>query len=104
MPSDNPVSVDRIAKDPRYLRLVRQRSAFAAWLTAAMLLAYFGFILVVAFNKTLLARPIAGGATSLGIPIGVGVILLGIALTGVYVWRANREFDAQVRAIVDDQG
>ncbi|MBW6525836.1 DUF485 domain-containing protein [Sphingomonas sp. RHCKR7] len=90
----------RLADDPRYRRLVRRRGRLGAALTAIMLVAYLGYVLLVAFDKPLLACPLAGGATSLGIPIGLGVILLAIALTGVYVHRANREFDAEVAAIV----
>ena len=92
----------RIAKDPRYLALVRRRSRFTWILTAIMLAAFFGYILLIAFNKALLARPIGDGATSLGIPIGLGVILLAIVLTGIYVRRANRDFDPMVRAIRED--
>ncbi|PAX06728.1 DUF485 domain-containing protein [Sphingomonas lenta] len=88
-----------LADDPRYRRLVRRRSRLGWTLTALMLVAYFGFILLVAFAKPLLARPLAGGATSVGIPIGLGVILLAIALTGVYVRRVNREFDREVDAL-----
>jgi uncharacterized membrane protein (DUF485 family) len=93
-----------IAADPRYLALVRRRDRFAWTLTAIVLAAYFGFILLVAFDKPLLAAPIAGGATSLGIPIGLGVILLSIVLTGVYVRRANGAFDAELAAIRAEHG
>ena len=68
-------------------------------LTAIMLAAYFGYILLIAFDKAVLARPIGAGVTSLGIPIGVGIILLAILLTGLYVRRANREYDPLVRAL-----
>lgn len=91
-----------IAQDPRYRRLVRRRSRFAWLLTGVMLVVFFGYILLIAFDKALLARPAFGGSTSLGIPLGIGVILVGIALTGVYVRRANREFDPEVRAILAD--
>ncbi|MCT8000277.1 DUF485 domain-containing protein [Sphingomonas sanguinis] len=83
----------RLARDPRYLALVRRRGRFTVILTVIMLIAYFGFILTIAFDKALLARSISGGATSWGIPIGLGVIALAIFLTGLYVWRANRDFD-----------
>ena len=90
----------RLADDPRYRRLVRRRGGLGASLTVLMLIAYFGFILLVAFAKPFLAQSLAGGATSVGIPIGLGVILFAIALTGVYVRRANREFDAEVEQLV----
>lgn len=92
----------RLADDPRYRRLVARRGRLGATLAVVMLVAYFGFILLIAFNKALLARSLSGGATSLGIPIGLGVILLAIALTGLYVSRANREFDGEVARLVEE--
>ena len=92
--------IARLEGDPRYHAAIRRRSRFAMLLSAIMLIVYVGFILLVAFDKALLARPIAGGATSIGIPIGLGVILLAIVLTGLYVRRANRDFDPEIAALV----
>jgi uncharacterized membrane protein (DUF485 family) len=91
-----------IADDPRYQALVARRSRFTWMLTSIMLAAFFGYILLIAFNKELLARPIGNGTTSLGIPIGLGVIALAILLTGIYVRRANSDFDPMVRSIRED--
>ncbi len=91
-----------VAQDPDYQQLLSERARFSWTLTIIMLVIFFGYILLIAFNKEFLASPIGGGATSVGIPIGLGVILIGIALTGVYVRRANREFDPMVRAIRED--
>ncbi len=93
-------SLERLIEDPRYQRLVRRRGALSWALTLAMLVVYLGFILLVAFAKPLLALPIAGGATTLGIPLGLGVIAVAIGLTSLYVLRANREFDREVEALV----
>lgn len=85
----------RVAEDPRYIALVHRRGRFAWALTLVMLAVYFGYVLLIAFDKPLLARPLwAGAATSLGIPLGLGVILVAILLTGLYVRRANRDYDA----------
>lgn len=100
----SPEAIAAIEADPRYRELVSRRSRFAWLLTAIMLAAYFAFLLLIAFDKEALARPIGGGVISLGIPIGIGLILLAIALTGVYVARANREYDALTRAIVAEHG
>lgn len=94
--------IARVAADPRYQALVTRRSRFTWLLTGVMLVVFFGYILLIAFNKSFLAQPIGGGTTSIGIPIGLGVILLGIALTGIYVRRANRDFDPMVRSILED--
>jgi uncharacterized membrane protein (DUF485 family) len=90
---------DEIIADPRYQRLLKRRGRFTWTLSIVMLVAYFGYVALIAFDKAVLARPIGGGVTSIGIPIGVGIILLAIVLTGLYVRRANKEYDALVRAL-----
>ena len=94
--------LERIATDSRYLTLVRRRGRFTWVLSAIMLVSYFGYVALIAFDKAVLARPIGGGVTSIGIPIGIGLILLGIILTGIYVRRANKEYDPLLRAIKAD--
>jgi uncharacterized membrane protein (DUF485 family) len=93
--------IEKVQRDPEFRALVRRRSAFAWGLSALMAAIYFGFILVVAFAPGLLGTPIAGGVTTIGIPLGLGVILAAFVLTGLYVRRANSEFDAMTRAIVE---
>ena len=94
----------QVAEDPRYIELVRERSRFAWLLTFIMLAIFFGYILLIAFAPDLLATRIAGQATTLGIPLGVGVILAGIGLTGIYVHRANSRFDPMLAQILRDSG
>ncbi|MFV0280507.1 MAG: DUF485 domain-containing protein, partial [Rhodoblastus sp.] len=84
---------ERIAADPNYQKLRPQRSSFGWRLTIAMLVVYYGFILLIAFSKDLLAIRLGEGVMTLGIPIGFGVILFTILITGIYVRRANSEFD-----------
>ncbi len=83
----------RIAALPQYQELKRKRTAFGLWLTLAMLIVYYGFILLVAFDKPLLAKRLGEGVMTLGMPIGLGVIIFTIVITGNYVFRANNEFD-----------
>ncbi|MFZ2889438.1 DUF485 domain-containing protein [Sulfuricurvum sp.] len=86
--------VDRIKNDPDFLQLTRVRSKFAWTLTIVMLVIYFGFVLVIAFDPALLGTPLSeGSVTTVGIPVGVGVIISAFILTGIYVRRANTEFD-----------
>jgi uncharacterized membrane protein (DUF485 family) len=83
----------RIAAHPSYRELKARRTSFGWWLTGAMLVVYYGFILLVAFNKPLLASRLGEGVMTLGMPIGLGVILFTVAITAIYVRRANGEFD-----------
>jgi uncharacterized membrane protein (DUF485 family) len=95
-------ATQRIKHHPKFLELERKRSRFSWGLSAAMLVIYYGYILVVAFAPSVLGHPLSpGSATTVGMPIGVGVILAAVALTGTYVWRANGEFDRLTREIVE---
>lgn len=91
-----------VAADRRYIELVGRRSRISWWLSALIFFAFVGYLLLIAFDKDALGAPIAGGVTSIGIPIGLGLILLAIALTGAYVAHANRHHDAQMAAILDE--
>jgi uncharacterized membrane protein (DUF485 family) len=87
--------VARIRDNPKYKELKAKRTSFGWWLTLAMMIVYYGFIALIAFNKSFLAQPLsADGVTTVGIPIGFGVIVFTILITGLYVRRANTEFDA----------
>lgn len=90
----------RVQANPSYQLLVKRRSRFGWTLAILMLAAYYGFILLIAFDRSLLARPVAGGVTSVGIVLGLGLIVFTVLITGVYVWRANGEFDRLTREIV----
>lgn len=93
-----------VAADARYQALVRRRARLGWWLSAVIFGSFVGYLLLIAFDKALLAAPIGHGVTSIGIPVGLGLILLAIALTGAYVLHANRHHDAQMAAILKDHG
>jgi uncharacterized membrane protein (DUF485 family) len=97
-----PTDHQRILSNARFQELVRQRSGFAWTLSIAMLVIYFGFVLLVAFAKGLLATKVGGGVTSLGILIGLAVIVSAFVLTGIYVHRANSRFDELTRNLNRD--
>jgi uncharacterized membrane protein (DUF485 family) len=101
MPSDTAALTERVMRDPEFRDLERRRSRFAWTLTFAMIAIYFGFILTVAFAPAILAIPVGAGVTTIGIPVGIGVILTAFVLTGLYVRRANSEFDAAIERIVE---
>ena len=93
---------ERIRTNPKYQQLVSKRSSYGWLLTILMLFVYYGFIALIAFNKSLLATPMGPGVMTIGIPIGIGVILFTIIITGVYVRRANTEFDAINEEIIKE--
>ncbi len=91
----------RIYADPEFQALQRRRGRFIWTLSLLMVSAFFSFILVIGFNPALLAMPLGPDTViTLGIPVGVAIILLGFVLTGLYVYRANGEFDRANAAIV----
>src|SRR2546423_12030413 len=91
--------VKRMASDPRYHELKSKRASFGWWLTLAMMVAYYGFILLAAFDKPLLARKFGSGVMTVGMPLGVAVIVFTIVITAIYVRPANREFDRLAQQI-----
>ena len=96
-------SVDAITRHPLYAELVSKRKRFGWTLTFLMMVIYYGFILIVAFKKEWLGVPLfSGSVTTVGIPVGLAVIISAFALTGVYVYRANGEFDDLTKAIRED--
>ncbi|MBV8617078.1 MAG: DUF485 domain-containing protein [Acetobacteraceae bacterium] len=88
----------RIRASAAFTQLEHRRSRFAWTLTGLMLAVYMGFLALVAFAPGVMGTPVAGVIT-LGFPIGVGVILAAIVLTGVYVFRANTSYDALERQV-----
>jgi uncharacterized membrane protein (DUF485 family) len=101
MSSEDAARIERIRRDPAFHALVLKRSRFAWSLSVAMVAIYFGFILTVAFAPSLLAAPLGGGTLTVGIPIGIGVILAAFVLTGLYVRRANTDFDVRTQEIIE---
>ncbi|PWW06993.1 DUF485 domain-containing protein [Mangrovibacter plantisponsor] len=99
----NDTVYQQVQDNPHFRELVHKRQRFAALLTAIMLVVYFGFIMLIAFAPDWLGTPL-GPDTNVtrGIPIGIGIIVLSFVLTGVYVWRANGEFDRLTKAIISE--
>lgn len=91
--------VQSIKADPNYRKLVAARSRFGWILTWSMMLVYYGFILLIAFNKELMSSKTGAGVTTWGIPLGLFVIVFTVLVTGIYVRRANRHYDQLTAAI-----
>ncbi|GHA70167.1 membrane protein [Formosimonas limnophila] len=85
--------IKRVEGNPKYQRLVKIRTAYGWVLTALVLIVYYGYTLLIAFDKELLATRIGDSVMTWGIPMGLFVIVFTIVITGIYVRRANHEFD-----------
>ncbi|MBK5915236.1 DUF485 domain-containing protein [Rhodocyclus purpureus] len=95
----------RIAANPKYQKLKSTRAGFSIVMTILMMVVYYGYILLIAFNKEWLGTKLGEGmTTSVGIPLGLGVIAFTIIITNIYVRRANTEFDALNAEVVREEG
>ncbi|MGA2636778.1 DUF485 domain-containing protein [Methylocella sp.] len=95
-------SYEIIQRNPKYRELVHQRSVLGWTLSAITLIIYFGFILLIAYAPKFLGTPIGSGVITIGIPIGVAVIVSAFVLVGIYVIRANATYDSLTREIVEE--
>ncbi|HTF99111.1 MAG TPA: DUF485 domain-containing protein [Nitrospirota bacterium] len=94
-----------ILNDPEFTQLVSKKNVISWVLTIVELVLYFGFIALIAFNKEYLSQKLSEGtATTIGIPIAVGTILLSWVLTGIYIFWANSKYDAEVKKLKDKIG
>lgn len=92
----------RVRNNPKFSKLVKKRSGLAWGLSTVVFALYCSFIMLIALSPETLGEPIGGGVMTVGIPLGISIILLCILLTGVYVKRANSEFDSLIDDIKDD--
>ncbi len=91
-----------IEANPKFIELVSKRKSLGWTLSAVMLAIYLGFILVVAYAPKVLGAALGAGVTTVGIPVGVLVIVSAFVLTGIYVSKANAEFDSLTKQIVEE--
>ena len=97
--------VERVLNSASFKAYVAKKTRFGWILSVIMLLIYYGFIVTLAFSPELLGTPIsANGVMTWGIPVGLGVIFACFILTGIYVRRANAEFDDMNAAILKEAG
>ena len=90
----------RISADPRYAALVRDRQRFSWTLTAITVVVYSSFISLIAFDKPLMARPIGDGTVSLAVVLGAAMLIGTVAISAVYVRRANGEYDTRLAELL----
>ena len=88
-----PDDIERIRRHPDFIQLVRRKQNLYWSLSLIMLVIYFGFVLLVAFSPSTLGQSLSGGVTTVGMLVGVVIVVLAFALTGFYVYRANNVID-----------
>ena len=94
--------VQQIKNNPKYKELVSKRSKFAWTLSVIMMVVYYAFIMLIAFSPETLGTKTGDGMTTVGIPVGIGIIIFAFVLTGYYVKRANTEFDGLLKDVKKD--
>jgi uncharacterized membrane protein (DUF485 family) len=93
---------ERIRSNPKFQAFVSKRNSYAIVMSILMIISYYGYIVLIAFDKSFLAQKLGAGVMSIGIPMGLGVIFITIVLTWIYVRRANTEFDTEAEAIIKE--
>lgn len=94
--------VKKIKSNPKYNELVSKRNSFALVLSLFVLAMFYGYVLVIAFNKELLAAKIGDGVMTLAYPVGAAIIVISFITTLIYVNRANSEFEDLELSIKND--
>ncbi|HYA71891.1 MAG TPA: DUF485 domain-containing protein [Roseiarcus sp.] len=94
--------LEAIENNAKYQHLVAARRSLGITLSILVCIIYFGFILLVAFAPTFLGASLTGGVTTVGIVVGVLVIVAAFLLTGYYVNRANSTYDTLTQQIIEE--
>lgn len=98
------MQIDAIRRLPEYQALTRARKKIMWPLSLATIVVYFALILAIAFYPAALGTQIADGVTSVGMVLGLGVILFCMVITGIYVHYANSVLEPLARAIRQKAG
>jgi uncharacterized membrane protein (DUF485 family) len=93
-------STHEMLESADFKRLVAKRWSVSISLTILLFIIYYGYILLIGYNKPFLAQKI-GEVTTLGIPMGIATIVLSWVLTVVYVIWANNSYDPEVQRLKD---
>ena len=95
--------IEPVKNHPKFHQLQKERKKLAFILSLLVLIVYFSFILTIAFEPTLLAQTISKDSViTIGIPLGIFVIIFSFLMTGIYVYFANRQFDQYTKEIHSD--
>jgi len=94
--------LEKLKSNPKLWELIEKREKFSWTMAIILLIAYYAFILTIAFDPSLLGKPLSSDTViTVGIPAGIGVIVFAFILTGIYVNKANKEFDIITKELQD---
>jgi uncharacterized membrane protein (DUF485 family) len=94
---------EHVTNNPKFHQLVAKRSRLAWGLSLIIVLMYFSFILLIAFAPDILGQPISETSLiTIGIPLGIFIIVTAFVLTGIYAYKANKDFDRINQEIIDE--
>lgn len=94
--------VQKIKSNPKYQELTSKRNSFSLKLSLFVLVMFYSYILVIAFDKELLATKLGDGVMTVAFPIGAAIIVISFITTLIYVNRANNEFEDLTNEIKED--
>lgn len=94
--------VERIESNPKYQELVSKRNGFGIKLGIFVLVMFYAYILVIAFDKELLSAKVGDGITTIAFPIALAILVISFITTIIYVRRANTEFEQLTNEIKED--
>ena len=85
----------KIRNNPKFTEMVGKRTRFAIILSLVVLVPYYSYMLLVSLQPQLFAAKISEGSViTIGWPIAALIVVGGWLTTGIYVSRANGEFDS----------
>jgi len=96
--------IEHVKNNPKYQKLVTERSKFAWTLSIIMLVVYYAFIMTIAFSPETLGTKIGSGVMTIGIPVGIAIIFIAFILAGIYTRRANGEFEQLAKEVREELG
>jgi uncharacterized membrane protein (DUF485 family) len=91
-------SAHEVINSPDFKRIVAKRWSVSGILLVLLFISYYGYIIIIGSNKAFFAQKI-GEVTTLGIPVGVGVIVFAFILTATYIAWANKIYDPEVERL-----
>lgn len=95
--------IQRIINNPQFQAMANKKTSIGTIFSIITLIVYFGYLLFIGFNKSWFVTPVATGATTtIGVYIGFAIIIFAVAITGIYVHKANGEFDSMANKVVDE--